>query len=792
MPMSSEPSAESFLSRFGLAAFRPGQREVIESLFAGQDCLCIMPTGGGKSLCYQLPAVARPGVTLVVSPLIALMKDQVDQLQANDIPATFINSSLSLGDQNGRLQQMREGRYQLVYIAPERLRNSRFLEVVHGLKIGLLAIDEAHCISHWGHDFRPDYMRLGRFRERLGNPQTIALTATATPKVQQDIVAQLRLAEPQVFITGFARPNLHFEVWPARSDSDKYRQIADFLPNAKGAGIVYAATRRACEELVEGIRSITQRPVGLYHAGLLPDDRRRVQDDFRNGRVEIMVATNAFGMGIDRRDLRFVLHYNLPGSLEAYYQEAGRAGRDGLPSRCILLLNESDRRIQEFFIENSYPPRDVVESVYDYLRELRDDPIELTQQELKDRLRLPIGNEAVSSSEKLLEQCGALERLDTRQNQASVKITSDLPTLVDLLPSEAKNQRKVLRAVEKIVGEVRHERVYFPPARLAGMTELEAGAVTRALKELRRLEAFDFCPAFRGRAIHMLERKKPFNELGIDFEELDRRRDEEYHKLDEVVRFARGTQCRQSFFLKYFGDKSDFVCGKCDNCGGGKADVADVAEAAVGVSDEQTLSVVQMALAGVARTQGRVGKTLVAKMLAGSGSSQISKLRLDQLSTFGLLSQWKQTEVQELLEALLAIRLIELVENTRFRPLVTLTELGGQVMRGQAALPRGLTISPDVQMRIRMTAVGKPQAPRGSSLAALPKTELSSTALSSLESPDDEPPSFEPVDEPPLPDWHWTRRLAADGYSPEEIAAIRRLSVAEVAQQLRRADAESP
>ena len=235
---------ESHLARFGLASFRPGQRDVIAAVLAGEDCLCIMPTGGGKSLCYQLPAIARPGLTLVVSPLIALMKDQVDGLARLEIPATYINSSLAPAEAFERIDQMAAGRYHLVYIAPERLRSSLFLEKLGETQVQLLAVDEAHCISQWGHDFRPDYARLGRFREKLGYPQTIALTATATPGVRDDIARQLRLREPRTFITGFARPNLKFEVQPVLSEIDHGRALTAFLQETPGSGIIYCATRK--------------------------------------------------------------------------------------------------------------------------------------------------------------------------------------------------------------------------------------------------------------------------------------------------------------------------------------------------------------------------------------------------------------------------------------------------------------------------------------------------------------------------------------------------------------------
>lgn len=314
------------LSQFGLSSFRPGQREVIEQVVAGEDCLCVMPTGGGKSLCYQLPSVVRPGLTIVVSPLIALMKDQVDGLNQRGIPATLINSSLSHTEQQYRLQDVAAGKYRLLYVAPERLRNQRFIESIRATPIQLLAIDEAHCISQWGHDFRPDYQRLGKFRQWLGDIQTIALTATATQRVRDDIVQTLGLRRPKEFINGFARTNLHFGVVHCQSERDKQQELKRFLETRPGSGIIYAATRKRCEELVEFCNTELKMSIGGYHAGLLPEQRRAIQDRFMDGQLEIIVATNAFGMGIDKPDLRFVVHYNMPGTLEAYYQEEiGRA-----------------------------------------------------------------------------------------------------------------------------------------------------------------------------------------------------------------------------------------------------------------------------------------------------------------------------------------------------------------------------------------------------------------------------------------------------------------------------------
>jgi ATP-dependent DNA helicase RecQ len=698
---------ESYLSQFRLSAFRPGQREVIATVLSGRDCLCVMPTGGGKSLCYQLPAIALDGLTLVVSPLIALMKDQVDQLQALQLPATFINSTLPLADQYARLEGMAAGQYRLVYVVPERFRSSRFLEAVRQAKLSLLAVDEAHCISEWGHDFRPDYARLGNFRRLMGNPPTIALTATATDAVRRDIIEQLRLREPKTFITGFARHNLFYEVQFPRTERQKGEMLLRFLRKTPGTGIVYASTRKRTEEVAELIARESGRPSAAYHAGLMPDQRRAVQEAFMGGRVEIITATTAFGMGIDKSDVRFVVHYNLPGSLEAYYQEAGRAGRDGHPSHCLLLYMASDRYIQEFFIESAYPNRQNVGQVYEFLRDLDADPIELTQQEIKERLGLSIGAEGVGTCEQLLESAGVLERLIASQNRAAVRLDSDLPTLVDLLPKQAKVRRRVLRAIERLVGDRRQEMVYFQLQELLKDTELDPTSLNTALRELNQLDVFTYVPPFRGRAIRMVRRDAAFDDLEIDFEAMDRLKAAEYEKVNRVIRFALSTRCRQQEILRYFGEQDGHACRHCDNCErtGARREEPDQADASdkKPAVNESVLTALRIVLSGVARAQQtrfRCGKLLIAQMLCGSASAKLEKLRLNRLSTFGLLKQLTQPEVVMLIDGLIATGHLEQVDIEPNRPVVQLTEEGADLMKGTDAPPDDLPIPADLLAKL--------------------------------------------------------------------------------------------
>ena len=333
---------------FGYDEFRPLQEEAIASVLRGLDALVIMPTGGGKSLCYQLPALRLDGLTLVVSPLIALMKDQVDALKANGVPAEFINSSLTYAE-IGRVQAMAHGgALKILYLAPERLALPEFRGWLNTLKISLVAVDEAHCISEWGHDFRPDYRTLGVLRRSMQGVPFIALTATATERVRQDIVAQLDLRLPERFVASFDRPNLRYEVRPKRR---AYEQLVRLLRDRNGeSAIIYCLSRKDTEELADSLREEGFRALP-YHAGMDSHTRRRNQERFIRDEVDVIAATIAFGMGIDKPDVRLVVHQELPKSLEAYYQQTGRAGRDGLPSDCVLFYSYGDKVKQDFFID---------------------------------------------------------------------------------------------------------------------------------------------------------------------------------------------------------------------------------------------------------------------------------------------------------------------------------------------------------------------------------------------------------------------------------------------------------
>jgi ATP-dependent DNA helicase RecQ len=335
---------------FGFHDFRPPQQDVIERVTAGEDVFLVMPTGGGKSLCYQIPALHREGVAIVVSPLISLMKDQVDALVANGVRATCLNSSLNASEIGRVFQQMDAGTLDLLYVAPERLMMPDFLERLNTLKLSLFAIDEAHCISQWGHDFRPEYTQLGSLRPLFPGVPIVAMTATADPETRKDILAQLGLPGAKVFVAGFDRPNITYTVIPKQKP---LVQLGSFLAGRRDeAGIVYALSRKRVEQVAERLRE-AGFSAAAYHAGLPDEERKRVQDAFRRDYIRIVVATVAFGMGIDKPNVRFVVHYDMPKSVESYYQETGRAGRDGLPSEALMFFGMGDVMTARMLIESS-------------------------------------------------------------------------------------------------------------------------------------------------------------------------------------------------------------------------------------------------------------------------------------------------------------------------------------------------------------------------------------------------------------------------------------------------------
>lgn len=734
---------------FGFEEFREGQREVISAILEGHDTVVVMPTGGGKSLCYQLPALMKEGATVVVSPLIALMKDQVDALHARNLPATFINSSIPFEEQKARIAGLRRGDYKLVYVAPERFRSTHFVETLRTARIALFAVDEAHCISQWGHDFRPDYLKLREAVEQIGRPQIAALTATATPHVRADIIEQLNLREPRAFVSGFDRPNLSINVLRTQKEREKITHIKALASrHTGGSGIIYTSTRKAVEQVTTRLRAAGLSLVA-YHAGMEDAERTRAQDEFMTGRAQMIVATNAFGMGIDKPDIRFVAHYQMPGSIEAYYQEIGRAGRDGLPSTCALLFNYADKRTQDYFIEGSYPPPETVARVYQALAGTNQKRIELSVSEIA--ARAGIRNEmAVQSALIILERAGHIERGGANENRASVRLRMSPRAARETVGTRDTRARQVLFGLLGGYDVGERGETELDTAELAEAIGLDAGAVRRALSSLAASEVITYTAARRTRGVLMLD-EHPVSTLRIRPGDIARRAALEQRKLREIISFCYTDDCYRAFILDYFGDPHHAPnCGTCGNCiaeatapaeGAGQREKKggsavpmeaataldgfvrqhvpfahdldreletqarmhlareraesnqDETSAAVGITQARPLNVeenllVRKILACAARMQGRFGKGLLAATLRGSRAKAVTQAGLNQLSTYGILDDMTQDELMIYIDALVAAGCLGVAGGAY--PTVSLTSLGNDCMRERASVPLAL------------------------------------------------------------------------------------------------------
>ncbi|HLV25710.1 MAG TPA: ATP-dependent DNA helicase RecQ [Gemmatimonadales bacterium] len=552
-------------SAFGYPDFRPGQSRAVTSVLEQRDTLVILPTGGGKSLCFQVPALLLDGLTIVVSPLISLMKDQVDTLVARGLPAAYINSTLSGAQVSDRLARAQRGELKMLYVAPERFDAGSTAERLRDMGVSLLAVDEAHCISEWGHDFRPSYLRMRSVRERLGNPPTIALTATATPEVREDIVRQLGLRSPETVITGFDRVNLRYYVVPAKNDAQKDASLVRALKERDGLAVVYASTRKAVERIT-GVLEAAGVSAAAYHAGLDDDHRHDVQDSFMNESVRAIVATNAFGMGIDKPNVRLVVHYTMPGTLEAYYQEAGRAGRDGLSSDCVLLHSYPDRFTHEFFIKGALPDRKLVENVYAKLQRVAGPDGTFTSS-TADIARLVGGKTSareVESVMRILVRAGAGSPETETPGRVFVRLLAAPARIRRELPDASSMERGLLRALWRVAGDALNSGAQID---LDGLPPGFGGSYG-ATPLLDWLQERQFIIWERGGGGACLTRPSaPLSAFNLDWESLDRRRRAEMSKLDAVQKYAYASGCRRAHVLRYFGDAAArSPCNGCDNC----------------------------------------------------------------------------------------------------------------------------------------------------------------------------------------------------------------------------------
>ena len=580
--------ARAVLQRYwGHADFRPGQAEAIEAVLEGRDAFVVLPTGGGKSVCYQVPALLKEGFVLVVSPLIALMQDQVAGLKARGVSAAYINSTLAPRAIEQRWTNAEFGQYDLIYVAPERFESDLFQARAERLRVALLAVDEAHCVSEWGHHFRPAYLQIPKARALLGDPPTLAVTATATPPVRRDVIRHLALRDPVQIAQGFDRPNL---VWSVFRVDNKRGKAHDVLRGVPGSGIVYAATRRGVEQWAGWLQRQGET-AAHYHGGLSAQDREAAQQRWLQGEVRLMVATNAFGMGIDKPDVRFVLHVDPPASVEAYYQEAGRAGRDGRRAHAVLLFQENDAETQQALIASSHPSAQDVQAVYDAvcnvgqvpLGTAPDGPIAINYEAVQKLTGFWRGK--IDTAAELLERQEAWHVLPVRRHYGLVRFAQSPGVLrrhADGLANAALADfvRTLLRGVH---AEAFSDWWPLDLRALMQRTGLERSRLLRGLDFLQARGLLDWRPPGQSTQVELaVPRARRFP---MDGRAVRRAKDRAEARLDDLLHYARLRGCRRHFLLAYFGETSPPRCGACDVCLGRHEE----AEAAVTSEDEPAL-----------------------------------------------------------------------------------------------------------------------------------------------------------------------------------------------------------
>ena len=691
-PSNLHSKAISILQKYyGYDVFRPGQLEIIDQIIHGKDVLVIMPTGGGKSLCYQIPALLLPGTALIISPLIALMKDQVDSLIKRNIPAALINSTVTSQDQQSIIHEIQQERIKLLYISPERLQNPQFMAFLRTISLSFIAVDEAHCISEWGHDFRPAYTAIHTALQNLSHkPAIMALTATATPEVQQDISHQLSLSSPFVHIGGFYRSNLHYQVVNIENKVTWLIKYAKARINeASGALIVYCGSRRRVEEYAKALQQ-EKIPVLTYHAGLPDAQRQRVQDEFLRETSPILIATNAFGMGVDKANVDCIIHCDITLTLEAYYQESGRAGRNGNDARCIVLYSSKDRDLMDFFISCTYPDKEDIISVYNvlygqtpmygYLTQ----PLLLTSEQIGNACGIHALK--VNTIVQLLERNGILSNGRGNASNQTIRILAQSEELKQRIIGMHDHDRGIMMALLRTIGpEAMYRHVPFDMKKMIRTHHLQSVYVQEALTRFSSNGLIELLQSTQHAGITLLLQRLPLDEIPIDFAQLNKRHQHALSKLDSVVEYMMAETCKQRFLLDYFRDDSSqfLACGICSSCR--KTDIPT--DDSIHVRDEHIRTVLLQQIAELGGNFGK--KTIIACIKGDIADHNVKKYSLERSTYFGRLKGIASFLIREALEELIAHNLVSIKSGDY--PVLGLTPLGESLLP-ESVKPLAITL----------------------------------------------------------------------------------------------------
>lgn len=563
---------------FGFEDFRPGQDEIISAILRGKHVLAVLPTGGGKSICYQLPAIVGESFSIVISPLIALMKDQVDNINKSGKVAAFINSSMEPDETEKVLREISFGIIKLLYLAPEKLESIRFAEQVKNLNPNHLFVDEAHCISEWGHNFRPSYTKIKDFADYCGIKKIAAFTATATPEVVQDIINQLGLKNPLIFVRGFERENLHLNVLFSKN---KKKKLLELLSATQGSAIIYTASRKNAEEVSEFLTT-SGYSCTYYHAGLPNPERRRIQEQFINGELQCIAATNAFGMGIDKSDIRLVIHFNAPGSIENYYQEIGRAGRDGTDSSAYLLFEEKDLRIHQFFISNAHPEKNTILKVYKAICDFNQ--VAVGSNSMKELIIEPeyisryanmnISKGLLHASLKYLQSSGYLKVVSGFDKKEKIRFLLNQNQLKQFLKQTSNDEFKnILLIMLREFGNILFsEELKISLSKLSSTAGVDESELKNLLQSLDYSGIISYQPAIMKDTILLTQPRADDKSIKLNYKKINESYINAQKKLDKISEFVYSKDCRFKFILNYFGENlEDYSCGNCDNCKIGKS-----------------------------------------------------------------------------------------------------------------------------------------------------------------------------------------------------------------------------